>query len=72
MLPAATAAAGIAAINSIGNLAGFVGPFMIGYIKDATGSFTLGVVPLIAFAAVAGLVVLVMGKQTPVVTAPAE
>ena len=71
MLPAATAAAGIAAINSIGNLAGFVGPFLIGAIKDATGSFTLGLLPLIAFAAVAGLVVLAMGRQSPA-TVPAE
>ncbi len=72
MLPAATAAAGIAAINSIGNLAGFVGPFLIGYIKDATGSFTLGLLPLIAFAVFAGLVVLAMGKQSPVVAVAAE
>ena len=72
MLPAATAAAGIAAINSIGNLAGFVGPFLIGAIKDATGSFTLGLLPLIAFAVVAGFVVLAMGKQVPTVAVPAE
>ncbi len=72
MLPAATAAAGIAAINSIGNLAGFVGPFLIGAIKDATGSFTLGLLPLIAFAVVAGLVVLAMGKQSSTVAAAAE
>ena len=71
MLPAATAAAGIAAINSIGNLAGFVGPFLIGAIKDATGSFTLGLLPLIAFAVVAGLVVLAMGRQSPAAV-PAE
>jgi sugar phosphate permease len=31
------AAAGIAMINSIGNLAGFVAPYMIGYLKDLTG-----------------------------------
>lgn len=72
MLPAATAAAGIAAINSLGNLAGFVGPFLIGVIKDATGSFALGLVPLIAFAVVAGLVVLFMGRQSPAIAAPAE
>ena len=36
------AAAGIAAINSIGNLGGFFGPTLIGYAKEATGSFTLG------------------------------
>ncbi|KJC41595.1 MFS transporter [Bradyrhizobium sp. LTSP857] len=36
------AAAGIATINSIGNLGGFVGPSMIGWIKDRTGSFVGG------------------------------
>jgi MFS transporter, ACS family, tartrate transporter len=36
------AAAGIATINSIGNLGGFVGPAMIGWIKDRTGSFAGG------------------------------
>ncbi len=36
------AAAGIAAINSIGNLGGFVGPTLIGYARDVTGSFTAG------------------------------
>ncbi|EWY37156.1 hypothetical protein N825_21450 [Skermanella stibiiresistens SB22] len=36
------AAAGIATINSIGNPGGFVGPSMIGWIKDTTGSFEGG------------------------------
>ncbi len=36
------AAAGLAAINSIGNLGGFVGPVLIGWAKEATGSFTTG------------------------------
>ena len=36
------AAAGIAAINSIGNLGGFFGPTLIGYAREITGSFTLG------------------------------
>ena len=71
VLPPATAAAGIAAINSVGNLAGFVGPFLIGAIKDATGSFALGLLPLIAFAVVAGFVGLAMGRR-PAVTVPAE
>ena len=46
------AAAGIAAINSIGNLGGFTGPYLIGWAKTATGSFTLGLMlaamPLLA------------------------
>jgi D-galactonate transporter len=36
------AAAGIALINSLGNLAGFVSPFLIGLIKDATQSTDAG------------------------------
>ena len=36
------AAAGIAAINSIGNLGGFFGPTLIGYARDLSGSFTMG------------------------------
>jgi len=36
------AASGIATINSIGNLGGFVGPDMIGWIKEQTGSFEGG------------------------------
>ena len=41
-LSGSAAAAGIATINSIGNLGGFVGPTMIGWIKDLTGSFLGG------------------------------
>jgi len=37
-LTRSTAAVSIAAINSIGNLGGFAGPYAIGAIKDATGS----------------------------------
>jgi len=36
------AAAGIAWINSVGNLAGFLGPFMVGYLKGATGNNSAG------------------------------
>jgi MFS transporter, ACS family, tartrate transporter len=38
-LGGAAAAAGIAWINSVGNLGGFVGPTLVGYIKQATGSY---------------------------------
>jgi ACS family tartrate transporter-like MFS transporter len=41
-LSGSAAAAGIATINSVGNLGGFVGPFMIGWIKDLTGSYMGG------------------------------
>jgi ACS family tartrate transporter-like MFS transporter len=45
-LTGTAAAAGIALINSIGNLGGFLGPFGVGYIKDATGSFVPALVLL--------------------------
>ena len=41
-LTGTAAAAGIAAINSVGNLSGFAAPFLIGAIKDATGSSNIG------------------------------
>ena len=37
-----SAAAGIALINAFGNLGGYVGPFMIGLLKESTGSMTSG------------------------------
>jgi len=36
------AAAAIALINSVGNTGGFVGPYLLGAINDATHRFTLG------------------------------
>jgi D-galactonate transporter len=45
-LSGAAAAAGIALINSIGNLGGFVGPYLVGLMKDATGSTDGGLLTL--------------------------
>src|SRR3954462_5082579 len=45
-LSGAAAAAGIALINSIGNLGGFVGPYLVGLMKDATGSTDGGLLAL--------------------------
>ncbi|MFJ8078431.1 MFS transporter [Streptomyces sp. NPDC096176] len=52
-LGGAAAAAGLAVINSVGNLAGFVSPYMIGALKDATGSTSLPMYVL-AFSLVVG------------------
>jgi len=54
-LSGAAAAAGIAVVNSIGNLAGFAGPFAMGWIKDHTGSYTGGLLLL------AGLGIIAVG-----------
>ncbi|MGW5304198.1 MFS transporter [Streptomyces griseoluteus] len=47
------AAAGLALINSVGNLAGFVSPYMIGALKDSTGSASIPMYVL-AFSLVVG------------------
>jgi MFS transporter, ACS family, tartrate transporter len=43
-LTGAAAAGGIAFINSVGAFGGFVGPYMVGFLKDATGSFDAGMI----------------------------
>ncbi|QCJ01075.1 MFS transporter [Agrobacterium larrymoorei] len=56
------AAAGIATINSIGNLGGFVGPSMIGWIKDTTGSFAGGLYFVSALLVVSAAVTLILAR----------
>ncbi|MFL5286669.1 MAG: MFS transporter [Rhodopila sp.] len=57
-LSGAAAAAGVAYINSIANIAGFVGPFIMGAIKDATGSFDGGLLVIASVTIVAGIAIL--------------
>ena len=52
------AAAGIALINSVGNIGGFVGPNIIGYIRETTHSFAAGLVIVGVILACGGLLVL--------------
>ena len=54
------AAAGIAFINTIGALGGFAGPYVIGVVKKATGSFTGGLLFLSGALLVAGMLALTM------------
>ena len=70
-LSGAAAAGGIAIINSIGNLAGFVGPSVMGMIKDSTGSFTNGLLVLAGVAVVALVIVLVLRHDTALERLPA-
>jgi MFS transporter, ACS family, tartrate transporter len=49
-------AAGIAWINSIGNLGGFFGPWYVGALKDLTGSYAGGLYGLAVFGLVASFV----------------
>jgi len=69
MLTGAAAAAGIAWINSIGNVGGAVGPALVGWIKDVTGSYSGGLYGLAAFTGVSALIAafaLHIPRQVPV------
>ena len=63
-LTGTAAAAGMALINSVGNVGGFMGPFVVGWIKDSTGSFNNGLYALAGFMVLAA-VVTVAGVQAP-------
>jgi MFS family permease len=63
MLTGAAAASGIAVINSVGNLAGFVSPYLIGGIIDATHSTLLAVVALAVSMLVVGALALTLPKR---------
>jgi D-galactonate transporter len=71
VLSGSAAAAGIAVINSIGNLSGFFGPYAMGWIKDATGSFAGGLLLIAALAVVAMVIVLTLGHDQALERVPA-
>jgi D-galactonate transporter len=50
------AAAGIGLINSFGNLSGFLGPYLTGWLQGLTGSFRAGLWVVAAFMALAGII----------------
>jgi D-galactonate transporter len=58
LLGGAAAAAGIAAINSVGNLAGFVSPYAVGWLKDLTSSTEAGMYAVSAVLVFGAFVVL--------------
>jgi MFS transporter, ACS family, tartrate transporter len=71
-LSGASAAAGIAVINSIGNLAGFAGPFAMGWIKDETGSYAGGLLLLAGLGVIAMAIVLTLGHDDAAERASAQ
>ncbi|GJD54319.1 MFS transporter [Methylobacterium dankookense] len=62
-LSGSAAAVGIATINSIGNLGGFVGPWAIGWIKDQTGSFSGGLVFVAGLLVLSAVVTLIVARS---------
>ena len=65
-LTGAAAAGATALINSIANLGGYVGPYMLGVIKQNTGSTDGGYFALCAMLIISGLVMLTLPKKTAI------
>ncbi len=62
-LSGAAAAAAVGLINSVGNLGGFVGPFIVGYLTEMTKSFFGGILYLSVSALVAAGLILALKKR---------
>jgi len=63
MFTGIAAAAAIALINSIGNLGGYLGPMLLGKAKDATGSYSTGLLILGALALAASAMTMLMRER---------
>lgn len=57
------AAGGIALINSIANLGGFCGPYIVGWLKARTGDYSAGMDAMAACMVLAAVMVLVLGRS---------
>src|SRR6266850_342680 len=64
-LSESAAAASIGLINAVGNLGGFVGPLVMGYLAGRTHSFAPGLLYLVASLLVSGVLMLVVGARHP-------
>ena len=63
-LTGASAAAGIALINSMGNMGGFIGPMLIGWMKDKWGGYAAGLYTVGAMSALSAVVVVALARET--------
>jgi len=64
-LTGAAAAAGLAMVNSLGNLGGFVAPYAVGVLNDATGNNQSGLVFLAICLAVTGVATYLYARKRP-------
>jgi D-galactonate transporter len=60
MLAGTAAAGGIAFINSVGNLSGWLGPFIVGWLKDLTGKTSSGLYVVAAMEVLAAVLILAL------------
>jgi sugar phosphate permease len=71
-LSESAAAASIGLINSLGNLGGFVGPLMMGYLVHRTHSFTAGLLYLVGSLCLSAILMLAVGAGRRSLPQPSE
>jgi ACS family tartrate transporter-like MFS transporter len=64
VLAGVAVAGGIALINAFGNLSGYFGPALVGYVRHTTGSYAYGLLTLAGFAMLAGVLAVMVGRST--------
>jgi D-galactonate transporter len=64
ILSGSAAAAGIAWINSIGNLAGYASPHAVGFIRDRTHSMVLAMLALACAQVMTAVIVMIVARKT--------
>src|SRR5258708_12942544 len=70
ILTGTAAAAGIAWINAVGNLGGFFGPSIVGWVKVITGDFAGGFYALAAFSLMSAIISAVLLQMPRSLVAP--
>lgn len=70
VLAGTAAAGGIALINSIGNLSGWLGPFVVGWLMDLTGKTSAGLYVVAGLEVAAAALILLFIPRTAIASAP--
>jgi len=59
------AAASIGLINSVGNLGGFAGPYVVGFLSNKTRTYTAGMFYLVGSVVLSSIMVLFVARHSP-------
>jgi ACS family tartrate transporter-like MFS transporter len=62
VLSGKASAGGIAFVNVFGALGGFVGPYLVGWLKDHTGSFSAGLIAIAGLSALSAVLTVLVGR----------
>ncbi|WP_328394971.1 MFS transporter [Nocardia sp. NBC_00416] len=71
-LAGTAAAAGLALVNTVGNLGGFAGPYLFGWVKDLTGSDDMGLYLIAGLSAMSAVIAWVVSRWRSLGDAAAE